>query len=107
MTAEEIRDEHIMDTFINKPQNAQVRQRFLENRLLNLRMAYEQAYTFEVAQEQFVFYIQSGIISAASNTYSSFSPHSSYAPTSTDSSSVPFLPNQESPSILLGILGDS
>lgn len=67
-------------------------QRLLENRSRNLRMAYEQTYTFEV------FYIQSGTISATLNTHSSFCPPFSYVPTSIYSSSVSSLLSQESPS---------
>lgn len=36
MNAKEMWDEHILDAFINSLQNAQVRQRFLENTNLNL-----------------------------------------------------------------------
>ena len=73
MSAVEIRDEHIMDAFINGLQNAKIRQRLLENKHLDLKTAYEQAYTLELAERQSAFYVQPDTIGAASNAHPSCS----------------------------------
>ena len=71
MNAKEIRDEHIMDAFING-------RHLFENKCLNLKTAYALAYEFEVAQKQSVFYLQSDMISAAFNTHLSHPPLSRF-----------------------------
>ena len=64
MNAKKIQDEYIMDAFINDLQKAQVRERLLENKSLDLRTAYNQARTFKVAQKQSMLYLQSDTVVA-------------------------------------------
>lgn len=51
VTAEEYRDDYIRDAFINGLTSAQIRQRLLESKTLDLQTAYEKAHTLEMAQQ--------------------------------------------------------
>lgn len=100
MNAEEIRDKHILDAFINGLQNTQIRERLFKNTNLNLKTAYEQAYTFEVAQKHSMFYIQTDTVGAAPNTHYSHLPSSSYVHDLPSPSSVTSFSNQKIPDTL-------
>ena len=84
VTAESYRDESIRDAFINGLSSNNIRQRLLENKTLDLKTAYDQARSLDIAQKATVSYgITDPFPSAAAASSSSTS---SSAPPSTDTS---------------------
>ena len=69
MNAEEIQGKHMIDTFIDSLQNAQVREHLLENKSLDLSTAYEQARMFKVAQKQSMLCLQSDTVVATTHPF--------------------------------------
>ena len=57
VTAEEACDNYVRDAFINGLASGAIRQRLLENVTLNLKTAYEQARTLEMAQKHSASYV--------------------------------------------------
>ena len=65
MTAEEARDSYVRDAFINGINSSMIRQRLLENKSLDLKTAFEQARTLEMAQTQSQSYVTSENVTAS------------------------------------------
>ena len=65
VTADQARDEYIRDAFINGLSSALIRQRLLENKILDLSTSFEQAVTLEIAQKQSVTYLQPDVVNAS------------------------------------------
>ena len=68
ITATQPRDEYIRDAFINGITSNHIRQRLLENKTLDLKTAYDQALTLEMAQRQLASYSQQNSLTASVST---------------------------------------
>ena len=68
VTATQARDEYIRNAFINGITSNHIRQRLLENKTLDLKTAYDQALTLEMAQRQLASYSQPNSLTASVST---------------------------------------
>ena len=68
VTATQARDEYIRDAFINGITSNHIRQRLLENKTLDLKTAYDQALSLEMAQRQLASYSQQNSLTASVST---------------------------------------